>query len=51
MPIGFIFEVQRLTWVVRGHITLFRTVTMLCGTDNILQNILHILTECGEYFA
>ena len=32
-------------------ITLFRFITMVCGTDNILQNILHIQFECGEYFA
>jgi hypothetical protein len=30
-------------------ITLFRSKTMLCGTDNIPQNISHIHTECGEY--
>ena len=29
-------------------ITLFRFTTMLCGTDNILWNILYIHTECGE---
>ena len=32
-------------------ITLFRSITMLCGTDNILWNILHIQTECGESSA
>jgi hypothetical protein len=30
-------------------ITLFKSITMLCGTDNILQNIYHIQSECGEY--
>ena len=31
------------------NITLFSIVTMLCGTDNIIQNILHIHFEYGEY--
>ena len=33
------------------HITLFRSITMLCGTNNILQNIPHIQIEYGEYFV
>ena len=24
---------------------------MFCGTNNILQNVPHIQTECEEYFA
>ena len=31
----------------------FNTITMLCGIDSILQNILYIFTECGnilQYF-
>ena len=31
------------------NITLFRSITMLCGTDNIIWNILHIQFECGEF--
>ena len=30
-------------------IRLFRFITMLCGTDNIPQNIPHIQPEYGEY--
>jgi hypothetical protein len=30
-------------------ITLFKSITIFCGTDNILQNISHIETECEEY--
>jgi hypothetical protein len=30
---------------IRLHITLFRSITMFYGTDNILQNILHIQTD------
>ena len=29
-------------------ITLFRPITMFCGTDNILHNNLHIHIECGN---
>ena len=32
-------------------ITLFRTSTIFCGTDNTLRNILHIQPECEEYFV
>ena len=31
------------------HITLFRSITMLCGTDNIPQNIPHIKYDREEY--
>ena len=35
-----------------GHnITLFTFIIMSCGTDNIMQYILHIHTECEKYFA
>ena len=39
--------------VIHNHtcITLFKSITMLCGIDNILWNILHIQIECGKYFA
>ena len=30
-------------------IILFRSITMFCGIDSILQNILHIQTKCEEY--
>ena len=30
-------------------ITLFRSITVLCGTDNISQNIPHVQTGCEEY--
>ena len=29
-------------------ITLFRSIKVLCGIDNILQDILHIQYECGN---
>ena len=29
-------------------IILFGSITMVCGIDNILWNILHIQPECGE---
>ena len=32
-------------------ITLFTSITMFCGTDNILQNIPHIQTQCTKYSA
>ena len=33
---------------VRSHapITLFRSITMFCGTKNIMGNIFHIQNEC-----
>ena len=36
-----------------GEVTtiLFKSITMLCGSDNILQNIPHIKIECDEYRA
>jgi hypothetical protein len=34
-----------------SNITLIRSIIMLCGTDNILQDIPHIYFECGEYYA
>ena len=33
------------------HITLLRSITMLCGTNNIPQNILHIQSEHGKYYV
>ena len=32
-------------------ITLFRSITVFYGTTNILWNVIHIQSECGEYFA
>jgi hypothetical protein len=32
-------------------ITLFRFITVLCGIDSTLPNILHIQTECEECFV
>ena len=32
-------------------ITLFRSIMILCGIDNILKNIPHIQFECEKYFA
>jgi hypothetical protein len=32
-----------------GSITLFRAITVFCGTNSILQNIPHIQIECEEY--
>ena len=29
--------------------TLFRSITVFCGTDMVLWNILHIQTKCGEH--
>ena len=29
--------------------TSFRFLTMLCRTDNIMSNIPHVQTECGDY--
>ena len=34
-----------------GAITLFSSITVLCGIDSILRNIPHIQIECGEYSA
>ena len=31
------------------NITLFRSIAVLCGTDNIMQNIPHIQFEYEEY--
>ena len=33
----------------KTNITLLRSITILCETDNILQNIPHIQLECEEY--
>ena len=30
------------TWMITTCITLFISITMLCGTDNIMKNIPHI---------
>ena len=42
-----------LFFLVRSifNITFFIAITMLCWTDNILQNIRHIQFECEVYFA
>ena len=32
-------------------ITLFISIIVFCGTDSIMQNILHIRIEYGEYSA
>jgi hypothetical protein len=32
-------------------IILFRPIAVLCGTDNILQNVPHIQLECEVYSA
>jgi hypothetical protein len=32
-------------------ITLFRSIIVLCGTDNVLWNILRIRIECKKYYA
>ena len=34
--------------VVAVAITLFRSITMFCGIDNMMQNIPHIQYECGN---
>ena len=39
-----------LLLVVLRDITLFRSIIMLCGIDNILQNIPHIHIEFEKYF-
>ena len=31
-----------------SSITLFRCITMFCGSDNIKWNISHMQIECGE---
>ena len=36
------------TCMVRKNITLFSSITVLSGTGGIMQNILHIQSECGE---
>jgi hypothetical protein len=36
---------------IHHGITLFRAITVLCGTDSIMWNILHIHTECELYSA
>ena len=35
--------------IVSTNITLFKAITMPCGTNNILRNIFHIQFECEEY--
>jgi hypothetical protein len=35
----------------KHFIALFKSLTMLCGTDNILQKISHVERECGKYSA
>lgn len=37
--------------VPKGCITSSRSIIVLCGTDNSLQNILDIQNECVEYFS
>ena len=36
---------------VETFITLFRAIIMFCQTDNIIWNIPHIQSGCGEYSA
>ena len=33
------------------NITLFKAITLLCGTDTIVRKIPHIHNECEEYFV
>ena len=42
------FSVHQSVWN-RCNIIIFRSITMLCRFDNILQNILHIHNEYEEY--
>ena len=35
-------------FIILFIITLFKSITMLCGVDGILQNIPHIHSECGD---
>ena len=32
-------------------ITIFRSITTFCETENIMQNVTHIQSECGEHSA
>ena len=34
-----------------NFITLFKSMIVFCGTDNISQNISRIQIECGEYYV
>jgi hypothetical protein len=36
---------------VNMNMTLFISITVFCGHDNILLNSAHIPSECREYFA
>ena len=36
---------------MRTNVTLFKSIRVLCGTDNIIWNIPHIQFECGEYYV
>ena len=43
------YKVWIRNFIVCWHIiTLFISITMLCGSDNFSKNILHIHIECGE---
>jgi hypothetical protein len=46
-----IFTILRERCLSQQNITLFRSITMLCGTNSSLWNIPHVQFECGEYFA
>ena len=35
--------------VLKGYITLFSVISMLCRTDNIMRNIPHTQSKCKEY--
>ena len=47
----FATTIQALLFVTKEHmhsfITLLKSITKFCGSDNIMQNILHIWAECG----
>jgi fumarate reductase subunit D len=45
------FVIDMITSSIESIITLFRSITMFCGTDNIVHNIHHIQIECGIYFG
>jgi hypothetical protein len=34
---------------LKPSITLFKPIAVLCGTDNISQNIYHVQPKCEEY--
>jgi hypothetical protein len=38
-------------WEWWQAITLFKSMTMLCGADNVVWNIPHVQFECEKYFV